>query len=178
MPRRSVTRFFIPLIDVLILMFCIFLLMPFVKATGEGEQPGDAAKPGTTEIKDVTELQKQLSQTKKALDLAKLDLSQRDKDKAQILQRLEVRTLEIDKADGRLYYYDGAQRLEIRNEADARRLISADQDRVLKSSGRELYCLFIYPRELSGFPLERQVREYERWFKDVPHGFDNPRAGK
>ena len=29
-PRRSVTRFFIPLIDVLILLFCIFLLMPFV----------------------------------------------------------------------------------------------------------------------------------------------------
>src|ERR1017187_4625818 len=27
MPRRSVTRFFIPLIDVLILLFCIFLLM-------------------------------------------------------------------------------------------------------------------------------------------------------
>ena len=30
MPRRSVTRFFIPLIDVLILLFCIFLLMPLV----------------------------------------------------------------------------------------------------------------------------------------------------
>ena len=29
MPRRSVTRFFIPLIDVLILLFCIFLLMEF-----------------------------------------------------------------------------------------------------------------------------------------------------
>ena len=30
LPKRSVTRFFIPLIDVLILLFCIFLLMPFV----------------------------------------------------------------------------------------------------------------------------------------------------
>jgi chromosome segregation ATPase len=28
MPRRSVTRFFIPLIDVLLLLFVIFLLMP------------------------------------------------------------------------------------------------------------------------------------------------------
>ena len=31
MPHRSVTRFFIPLIDVLLLMFGIFLLMPMVK---------------------------------------------------------------------------------------------------------------------------------------------------
>ena len=37
-PRRSVTRFFIPLIDVLILLFCIFLLMPYVSPT-EGESP-------------------------------------------------------------------------------------------------------------------------------------------
>src|SRR5688572_30060750 len=37
-PRRSVTRFFIPLIDVLTLMFCIFLLMPVVKATGDGPE--------------------------------------------------------------------------------------------------------------------------------------------
>ena len=35
-PHRSVTRFFIPLIDVLILLFCIFLLMPYVKPV-EGE---------------------------------------------------------------------------------------------------------------------------------------------
>ncbi|HEV3119748.1 MAG TPA: hypothetical protein VGY58_22000, partial [Gemmataceae bacterium] len=35
LPRRSVTRFFIPLIDVLTLLFCIFLLMPLIKATDE-----------------------------------------------------------------------------------------------------------------------------------------------
>ena len=32
MPRRSVTRFFIPMIDVLTLLFCIYLLMPMVAA--------------------------------------------------------------------------------------------------------------------------------------------------
>ena len=36
-PKRSVTRFFIPLIDVLTLLFCIFLLMPLVKAGGEAD---------------------------------------------------------------------------------------------------------------------------------------------
>src|SRR5436189_5202856 len=34
-PRRSVTRFFVPLIDVLTLLFCIFLLMPMVKPSAE-----------------------------------------------------------------------------------------------------------------------------------------------
>ena len=37
MPRRSVTRFFIPLIDVLTLLFCIFLMMPAVRKTAEAE---------------------------------------------------------------------------------------------------------------------------------------------
>ena len=37
MPRRSVTRFFIPLIDVLTLLFCVFLIMPLVRnPTEEG----------------------------------------------------------------------------------------------------------------------------------------------
>ena len=38
MPRRSVTRFFIPLIDVMTLLFCIFLLMPMIQSTGEGPE--------------------------------------------------------------------------------------------------------------------------------------------
>ncbi len=41
-PHRSVTRFFIPLIDVLILLFCIFLLMPIVEEGSSG--PGSGAK--------------------------------------------------------------------------------------------------------------------------------------
>ena len=39
MPRRSVTRFFIPLIDVLTLLFCVFLVMPLAKGTGEDAAP-------------------------------------------------------------------------------------------------------------------------------------------
>ena len=46
LPRRSVTRFFIPLIDVLTLLFCIFLMMPAVKKSDEAEAAGpeDAAQ--------------------------------------------------------------------------------------------------------------------------------------
>ena len=36
LPRRSVTRFFIPMIDVLILLFCAFLLVPFSNRTDAG----------------------------------------------------------------------------------------------------------------------------------------------
>ena len=53
-PRRSVTRFFIPLIDVLTLLFCIFLLMPLVKAKAEADEEESAARPllcpGTSRI--------------------------------------------------------------------------------------------------------------------------------
>ena len=34
-PKRSVTRFFIPLIDVLTLLFCIYLLLPIVKSPAD-----------------------------------------------------------------------------------------------------------------------------------------------
>jgi hypothetical protein len=170
MPRRSVTRFFIPLIDVLILMFCIFLLMPFVKATGEGNEPGDGPTTSPTpEIKDVAELNKQLDQAKKDLARTRRDLERLEKEKANVLRTLVIRPLEIDKDTGRLYYYDDDQRVEIRNETDARRLISAEQDRILKSGGGELYFLFQRPRD-SAYPLGKQRSEYERWFQGVPFG--------
>ena len=44
-PRRSVTRFFIPLIDVLTLLFCIFLLMPMIKETGEAQESNSLSCP-------------------------------------------------------------------------------------------------------------------------------------
>ena len=38
MPQRSVTRFFIPLIDVLTLLFCIFLVMPLATDAREANK--------------------------------------------------------------------------------------------------------------------------------------------
>ena len=44
LPRRSVTRFFIPMIDVLTLLFCMFLLMPIIRENESLSQdmPGPA----------------------------------------------------------------------------------------------------------------------------------------
>ena len=49
LPQRSVTRFFIPLIDVLTLLFCIFLVMPLAQNNEESltEQLREGSGTGT-----------------------------------------------------------------------------------------------------------------------------------
>ena len=56
MPKRSVTRFFIPLIDVLLLLFCIFLLMPL--ANEEDLKKSQESSQNLTE--DVESLEREL----------------------------------------------------------------------------------------------------------------------
>ena len=170
-PHRSVTRFFIPLMDVLILLFCIFLLMPYVKPV-EGEAPDPAtARPGFAQtatppgdqsatVADLNRKIEQLQQERERL------LEQR----GQVLKQLAIRVLEIDPGTGRLYYYE-PERVEVADQADAQALIDRERRR---TSGRELYFLILFPRTPGGYPLQRQYEAYDRWFRDVPHGFDSP----
>jgi hypothetical protein len=169
-PHRSVTRFFIPLIDVLTLLFCIFLLMPYVTPTETepAESPtvgrdADSSRSGARD--EATELRRDLERTESERDRLRDRLDT-------VLKRLTVRVLEIDKDSGRLYYYD-PDRVDIATDADAQRLIDRERR---TAPGREVYFLFLFPREVSGYPLQRQVDAYRRWFRDVPHGFDNPRG--
>jgi hypothetical protein len=166
-PHRSVTRFFIPLIDVLILLFCIFLLMPYVKpvegeSTDAGERPGPApaAEPPAG---DAAALAREVEELRRQRDRLR---EQRD----QVLNRLVIHVLEIDRDTGRLYDYD-PERVEVASEADAQALNDRERRRV---AGRELYFLILFPRGPGGFPLRRQVAAYDKWFRDVPHGFDSP----
>jgi uncharacterized ParB-like nuclease family protein len=169
-PRRSVTRFFIPLIDVLILLFCIFLLMPFVSKPDDGKGNPDAvpAVRDPSMPDDVEKLQQELAIARRRIE----DLK---KQRANLGERLSVRVVEIDKATGKLFYFDadGGGRLELKDQADAQRLINQQRSR---AGAKDVFFLLLYPRELSGFPLRDQVETYRRWFKDVPHGFDNPWA--
>jgi hypothetical protein len=167
MPRRSVTRFFIPLIDVLTLLFCIFLLMPLVKAPAE---TGDEGRPGPSEDGRTGQEPKEGPDT---LDRMRAELEQLRRDKARVLQeRLAVRVLEIDANTGALYY-DDRGRVEIRTEADARDLILRDRQAI--GEGRELYYEIRYPRAAgSAHPLESEFQNYENWFKEVAHGYDVP----
>lgn len=169
-PRRSVTRFFIPMIDVLTLLFCIFLLMPFVKSAGEGEGASDATTPKVEPPPgDAKELEKKIDQLQNELDRV-------NKERAETIEKLLIRTLEIGKDDGKLYYLTGSGREEIHNQDEATSLIENHRKEARRQAGRELYYLFLYPRTPSAYPTEEQITKYQKWFHGVPHGFDNPRA--
>jgi len=168
-PKRAVTRFLIPFIDVLILLFCIFLLMPFVSSP-EDALAGPPPAPTVEVPKDTAELQRQLNEAKRRVE-------QMRKDRTPTADKMSVRVLEIDQATGKLFAFepDAANpRQEVKDHADAQRLI----DRQRRAAGtKDVFFLILYPRELTGYPLQSQIDAYRGWFKDVPHGFDNPWAG-
>ena len=172
LPRRSVTRFFIPLIDVLTLLFCIFLVLPLAK------EPGDTSA-------DMAELEERLRQ--KEEDLKRLSDAGRDMprelrdeidklrhEKGKALEkRLAVRVLEINGDSGKLYYRD-PQLVLIPNEAAAHALIDADRR---KQGQKELYYLILYPRNPdSTHPTVGQKGDYDSWFQGVALGYDRPAA--
>ena len=173
-PRRAVTRFFIPLIDVLILLFGIFLFLPFVSRPDTSAPPDPDADPTAPGASTADDLRRRVVELELKLAQATQEIARLQKDAANPANRLSVRVLEIDPDTGRLYYFDPDSpepRQEVRDQADAQRLI--DQQRRL-ARGKDVFFLVLYPRKLTGFPLQQQVDAYRRWLKDVPHGFDNP----
>ena len=173
LPRRSVTRFFIPLIDVLTLLFCIFLLMPMVKPT-EGAA-------GTADAERVRQLEEELERLRRqGAELTPDQLQELQRLRAeqvkQLEQRLVIRVLAIDPNSGKLFVTD-PERVEIRNQADAQELIERDA-RGPGAGNHQMYYLILYPRDRrSPYPLREQREEYERWFAAVAHGWDIPGAG-
>jgi hypothetical protein len=191
MPRRSVTRFFIPLIDVLTLLFCIFLLMPMSGLLLPAEETGDAATvadPATTTFSaaERRELERLRREKQQWLDLESLRterkvleqlLEQLRHDRLEALQqRFVVRTLQIEN-DGRLVWYDPRREKDRLVEITSQNVgqFIAEQQRA--AGDRELYVLLLYPRPAEGiptFPLRWQREQYDNWFRNVPHGYDIP----
>jgi hypothetical protein len=175
LPRRSVTRFFIPLIDVLTLLFCIFLLLPLAKAPGE-QTSADLRRLEQERAR----LQQQLDEARRRGEAPrelqeKMEELRRQQAKA-LQERLAVRVLEIDGRTGKLYYLDPV-RVEIRDQGDAHALVERDR-RERGLGGRELYYLILYPRDRgSSYPTRGQQAQYDRWFQGVAHGYDVPGAG-
>jgi hypothetical protein len=170
LPRRSVTRFFIPLIDVLTLLFCIFLVLPLAK------EPDDNSA-------DMAALEERLRQKEEELERLResgrdmprelqkeIEKLRQEKGKA-LEKRLWVRVLEIDGDSGKLYYRD-PERVLIRDEAAAHALIDRDRRKLGK---KESYYLILYPRNRgSGYPTVGQKEQYDRWFSGVALGYDIP----
>jgi|ERR1019366_753268 hypothetical protein len=175
MPRRNVTRFFIPLIDVLILLFCIFLLMEFNSESKVDQQSVDVeyqvesnkALEGelqrrTKELQKFEELRPQLSELEKMRD----ELEQlRNASQKNLQQQAYVRVIDIDGKDGSLVFFDEArpdQPIRITDAQSAQALIGRHTK---EANGRQLYYYFMYPRTRSIYPLFGQEQEYQRWFK-------------
>jgi hypothetical protein len=170
MPRRSVTRFFIPLIDVLTLLFCIYLLMPMIGEPEESEakrrQLEDQLRAAEHKLRDRKE------GTADAGLQAEVERLRQEKKRA-LQDRLAVRVLEIGGRTGKLYYRD-PDRLEVRDQKDAVTLV--ERDRRQAGGRRELYYLVLYPRTRSAYPTREQLARYQRWFTGVALGFDRPGA--
>lgn len=164
-PRRAVTRFFIPLIDVLILLFAIFLLMPFVSGPPAPETSESKVPPKEVLPDNVRELQRELLEARARIERMEKAAQTRVSD------RLSVRVLHIDRKDGTLYYYD-PDRQEIRTEADALKLITRQKTLASSAGGvKDILFLILYPENPEGFPTKKQEEQINDWFRDVPHKF-------
>jgi biopolymer transport protein ExbD len=164
-PRRSVTFFFVPLIDVLILLFCIFLLMPFVSSSETAETPKEKAKE--------PELPKNVRELRAELDRARREVDKLKAEKGNLAEKLSVKVLEIDPKDGRLFYLQNGERVNVNTQATADALVTLHR----RASGtKEPFFLILYPRQKSGYPEQQQADDYARWFKDVQFQFDRPFA--
>jgi hypothetical protein len=168
MPQRSITRFFIPMIDVLTLLFCIYLLMPIAK---DPDAPEDLAELANR-LKSEIEPSKGDANEQLLLRLRE-ELARLQKMNTETLQqRLAVRVLEVDGKTGQLVYRD-PDPIEIAGPADARRLIA--RDREMQGSGKELFYLILCPRErTSGFPTREDRRNFGVWFEGVALSYDEP----
>jgi hypothetical protein len=174
MPQRSIFRFFIPMIDVLTLLFCIFMVMLSLPETRDPESE-KISKENEERLRELEELVagKDTLGDQSTAQLRE-ELEKLRKEKIQTLKgRIAVRVLEIDALTGALIYRD-PQRVEIRDQAEALRLIESDHQRQGVSK-KELYYLILYPRDkASGFPTREQRQRYDRWFEGVPLGYDIP----
>jgi hypothetical protein len=175
MPRRNVTRFFIPLIDVLILLFCIFLLMEFNSESKVGDQSVDVEEQSDANRILQSELQRRTRELQKFEELrpmlTELDKLREENERLRnasqrnLQDNAYVRILDIDAKDGSLSFFDVArpdQPIRIKDALSAQALI---ERHTKEAAGRQLYYYFMYPRTRSVYPLFGQEQEYQRWFK-------------
>lgn len=171
MPRKSVTRFFIPMIDVLTLLFCIYLLMPMVRNPGQSEEERSLLEEKLRQRE--AELNRLRTQGQDVPTALKEEIERLRREKIQALQnRLAVRVLEIDGDTGKLYLRDD-KRVEVKDQSEANELIEADRKRQ-GVTRKELYYMILYPRVPTGRPSEDQRKMYDRWFEGVALGYDIP----
>jgi hypothetical protein len=175
LPRRSVTRFFIPMIDVLTLLFCMFLLLPIFReneAISQQEEAGgkDKGSDPEHEVQRREQELQRLDSERKRLEALVAGL---DKKRLDFLEKnVYVRVLTINPRDGSLWYFDPAEPakapVQIATEADARQLIARHR----KEAG-PLLLQYQFDRPYDPTvsftiqPTQELHNRYAAWFRDV-----------
>jgi hypothetical protein len=175
MPRRSVTRFFIPMIDVLTLLFCVFLLMPIIRENESLSQEGGPATPEELK-KEIEDRQRDLSEVYKDQQRARAALADLETRRREFLQqRLYTRVLDISPKDGTLSFFDPRQPasppLKIASETAAHKLIERCQR---EAGGLDVFLVFQRPQDPAVkfplYPTDKQTEQYRAWFQSVAYG--------
>lgn len=168
-PKRSVTRFFIPLIDVLILLFCIFLLLPFARPE---KHPVD-----DNEKLDIKSALEEVDRKTRLVEVEKEKLAQaRSATGKDLTGRISPILLRIDSRDGKLYREVAGEKVLLNpeeNPGQIRKMVEKDRKN-LKESGfgrREPYYIFL-PEPGSPFPTVAQRQKYLGWFAEVDAAAD------
>lgn len=186
MPRRSVTRFFIPLIDVLLLLFGIFLLMPIASETDldrEREVAADQSESLEVLQFELARRTKELNRLEKLRpgleEVAKLreEIERlRNAPKVPLQERAYFQVIDVDPKTGEISHFDANRAdqpiLRITDEKFARSLIARHQR---DAKGRELYYYFLFPRPATGYPTVGQERRYKAWFEKVANSLHEGR---
>jgi hypothetical protein len=167
MPRRSVTRFFIPMIDVLTVLFCMFLLMPIIRENASLSQEEADAKLNPDELRK--EIQDLLGDQDRARELL-ADLEKRWKQLRQ--EMLYVKVIDVSPANGSLSFFDTSKPsqapLPITSLEIARALIEKHKK---EAAPLRLVYMFTrpydpaYPHTLQ--PDQLLMTTYRNWFDGV-----------
>lgn len=170
LPERAVTRFLVPFIDVLILLFCIFLLLPFVSS------PTD--KTATTDTPtDLDALRTRLKTVEQELAIEQKRGEELLRERAESAQRTAVWVIDIDGDTGELSYAaptgTPGQRFTIASADDARNFILNTKKR---TEGRAVKYLFVCPRKAKPFPDKKTLDHIATWFAGESVTIDNPFA--
>jgi hypothetical protein len=166
-PRRAVTRFFIPLIDVLILLFCIFLLMPFVeKGAASGRLTPGEAQALRERIAQLEQYVNDLERTRPTPDtIQRLEQELADVKSRRAADRVMEEVLYYDRDRNELYRMEDTgtgkpRRSPIRSREEAQEIVKSDRT---KDPTKDLIYVVLYP---PGRPPRNQWQDdvQTKWF--------------
>lgn len=182
-PKRSVTRFFIPLIDVLILLFGVLIVLPVSEqrnAIAVETEDGKSEQVGEQQIRNFKEQIKKLE--KELEDLRKMQpIPEELRKRLELLEKdpaalLVIYKLHINPDNGFLFYDDGISREQIKSERDLLLLIRPHVNGVLDRQkkapppgGGKYQLLYVlqYPLKKTFFPTRDQEQKYLTWSEKI-----------